>query len=92
MKKLAAQVVTVNGPYRTKQSAQQVAALVADPSSAQTHNASAFAFFSEIALAVQLPFIAKMDVDEARVRALSPYILGNGRLPAASGALKDRDS
>ena len=72
MSKLTAQVLAaVNGPYRTKQSAQQLAALIADPSSAQTHNAAAFAFFSEIAPAVQLAFIAEMDVDEAMVKAVA---------------------
>jgi len=72
MSKLTAQVLaTVNGPYRTKQSAHQLAALIANPSSAQAHNAVAFAFFSEIALAVQLAFIAEMDVDEAKVKAVA---------------------
>ena len=72
MSKLTAQVLaTVNGPYRTKQSAQQLATLIADPSSAQAHNAAAFAFFSEIAPAVQLAFIAEMNVDEARVKAVA---------------------
>ena len=72
MSKTTAQVVaTVNGPYRTKQSAQQLAALITDPSSALTHNASAFAFFSEIAPTVQLAFIAEMDVDVAKVKAVA---------------------
>lgn len=72
MSKITAQVVaTVNGPYRTKQSAQQLAALITDPSSALKHNASAFAFFSEIAPAVQLAFIAEMDVDVAKVKAVA---------------------
>ncbi len=72
MSKLTAQVLaTVNGPYRTKQSAQQLATLITDPSSAQAHNAAAFAFFSEIAPAVQLAFIAEMNVDEARVKAVA---------------------
>ena len=72
MSKLTAKVLAaVNGPYRTKRSAQQLAALIADPSSAQTHNAAAFAFFSEIAPAVQLAFIAEMDVDVAKVKAVA---------------------
>ncbi|MEC7741637.1 MAG: hypothetical protein VYE13_04115 [Pseudomonadota bacterium] len=72
MSKVTAQVLaTVNGPYQTKQSAQQLAALIADPSSALTHNAAAFAFFSEIAPAVQLAFIAEMDIDEAKVKAVA---------------------
>ena len=72
MSKVTAQVLaTVNGPYRTRQSAQQLAALIADPSSALTHNAAAFAFFSEIAPAVQLAFMAEMDVDEAKVKAVA---------------------
>ena len=72
MSKLTAQVLaTVNGPYRIKQSAQQLATLIADPSSAQAHDAAAFAFFSEIAPAVQLAFIAEMNVDEARVKAVA---------------------
>lgn len=72
MSKLTARVLaTVNGPYRTKQSAQQLAALIADPSSAQAHNAAAFAFFSEIAPEVQLAFLAEMKVDEAKVKAVA---------------------
>ena len=72
MSKLAAQVLaTVNGPYRTKRSAQQLAALIADPLSAQTYYAAAFAFSSEIAPAVQLAFMAEMDVDEAKVKAVA---------------------
>jgi hypothetical protein len=72
MSKLTAKVLAaVNGPYRSRQSAQQLAALIADPSSALTHNAAAFAFFSEIALAVQLAFIAEMDIDEAKVKAVA---------------------
>jgi hypothetical protein len=72
MSKLTQQVLeTVNSPYRTKLSAQQLAALIADPSSARAHNANAFAFFSEIAPAVQLAFIAEMDVDVAKVKAVA---------------------
>lgn len=72
MNKLAAQVLAkVNGPYRAKRSAQQLAALIADPSSAQAHNAAAFAFFSEIAPADQLAFIAEMDIDEVKVKAVA---------------------
>jgi hypothetical protein len=72
MSKVTAQVLaTVNGPYQTKQSAQQLAVLIADPSSALTQNAAAFAFFSEIAPAVQLAFLAEMDIDEAKVKAVT---------------------
>lgn len=72
MSKVTAQVLaTVNGPYRTRQSAQQLAALIADPSSALAHNAAAFAFFSEIAPDAQLAFIADMDVDVAKVKAVA---------------------
>ena len=72
MSKLTAKVLaTVNGPYRTKQSAEQLAALIADPSSAQIRNAAAFAFFSEIAPAAQLAFIAEMDVDVAKAKAVA---------------------
>ena len=72
MSKLTTRVLaTVNGPYGTKQSAQQLAALIADPSSAQAHNAAAFAFFSEIAPAVQSAFIAEMNVDVAKVKAVA---------------------
>lgn len=72
MSKVTAQVLaTVNGPYRTKQSAQQLAELIADPSSAPAYNAAAFAFFSEIATDAQLAFIAEMDVDEAKVKEVA---------------------
>ncbi|MEE4209209.1 MAG: hypothetical protein V2I43_08090 [Parvularcula sp.] len=72
MSKVTAQVLaTVNGPYRTRRSAQQLAALIADPSSAPAHNAAAFAFFSEIAPDAQLAFIAEMNVDVAKVKAVA---------------------
>jgi len=82
MSKVTAQVLaTVNGPYRTRQSAQQLAALIADPSSALTHNAAAFAFFSEIAPAIQLAFIAEMDVDVAKVTAVARQFSGMAGYP-----------
>ena len=72
MSRLEAQILaTVNGPYGTNVSAQQLAALIADPSCAQACNACAFAFFSEIALATQLAFIAEMNVDPAKVKAVA---------------------
>ena len=72
MSRLESQILaTVNGPYGTKVSAQQLAALIADPSSAQACNANAFAFFSEIAPASQLAFIAEMNVDEAKAKAVA---------------------
>jgi hypothetical protein len=72
MSDLTAQVLaTVNAPYGANHSAHQLAALIMDPSSADSCNASAFAFFSEVAPAIQNAFIAEMKVDVAQAKAVA---------------------
>ena len=54
---------TVNAPYGTNLSAEQLAAKIADPQSADQYDAAAFSFFSEVAEDLQLSFLDEMHVD-----------------------------
>lgn len=54
---------TVNAPYGTDLSAEQLAAKIADPKSADDYDPSAFSFFSEVAEDLQHSFLEEMDVD-----------------------------
>jgi hypothetical protein len=60
-------MTTVNAPYGANLSAHQLAALIIDPDSAKKCNASAFAFFSEVAPALQKKFVKHMGLDEKTV-------------------------
>jgi len=60
-------MTTVNAPYGANLSAHQLAALIIDPNSAKTFNASAFAFFSEVAPTLQKTFVKHMGLDAAAV-------------------------
>lgn len=72
MADIANQVMaTVNAPYRAHLSARQLAEMIVDAKSAADCDASVFAFFSEVGLALQKQFINEMRVDQARVRKVA---------------------
>ena len=74
MSNLTAQVLaTVNAPYGANHSAQQLAALIAEPSSVETYDASVFAFFSEVAPATQKAFMTEMKVNEEMAKAVASH-------------------
>lgn len=54
---------TVNAPYGTNLAPEELAALISDPDSAATSNASAFAFFSEVSEDLQIAFLEEMELD-----------------------------
>ncbi|NOV20865.1 hypothetical protein E5S70_33365 [Ensifer adhaerens] len=56
---------TVNAPYGTKLSAEQLASKISDPASAVNFDASAFSFFSEVDENLQISFLGEMHVDPA---------------------------
>lgn len=72
MKSVAAQVLsTVNAPYGTRLTAEQLAGLISDPSSVDRFDASAFAFFSEVDVRLQEAFLAEMKIDRAVAKAIA---------------------
>ena len=54
---------TVNAPYGTTLSAEQLAAKISDPASAVSFEPSAFSFFSEVDESLQISFLDEMHVD-----------------------------
>ncbi len=54
---------TVNAPYGTSLSAEDLAAIINDPSCADRFDPSAFAFFSEVDARLQRAFIVEMELD-----------------------------
>lgn len=72
MKNVAAQVLaTVNAPYGAKVSAHQLAALLADPKSAEDGDVHVFGFLSEVSAPVQKQFIAEMGVNKAKAKKVA---------------------
>jgi hypothetical protein len=64
MRSVAAKVLsTVNAPYGTSLSAEQLAQRIADPASADVFDASAFAFYSEVDRKLQEAFLVEMKID-----------------------------
>ena len=55
-------LATVNAPYGTSLSAEQLALKLADPASADHYDASAFAFFSDVSESLQHAFLDEMHV------------------------------
>lgn len=87
MKNVAAQVMTmVNAPYGADLSTHQLAAMIADPKSANEFSALVFAFFSEVPVAVQKQFLKDMGVDETRVNKIADQFakLSGYKLPLAA--------
>ncbi|WP_164897382.1 hypothetical protein [Sinorhizobium medicae] len=55
---------TVNAPYGTTLSAEQLASKISDPASAAvSFDPSAFSFFSEVDESIQISFLDEMHVD-----------------------------
>jgi len=54
---------TVNAPYGTMLSAEQLASKISDPASADHFDPSAFSFFSEVDEGLQNSFLDEMHVD-----------------------------
>ncbi|MGK9264168.1 hypothetical protein KXS15_24905 [Sinorhizobium meliloti] len=54
---------TVNAPYGTAFSAEQLASKISDPASAVSFDPSAFSFFSEVDEKLQILFLDEMQVD-----------------------------
>lgn len=56
---------TVNAPYGTNLSAEQLALKISDPASVQNFDASAFSFYSEVDVDLQNQFLDEMGVDHS---------------------------
>jgi len=87
MTNVATQVLmTVNASYGANLSAQQLAAMIADPKSATSFVAPVFSFFSEVSLPMQKQFIAGMGVDAAKASVVADELskLSGYALPLAA--------
>ncbi|SPL62607.1 hypothetical protein [Ochrobactrum soli] len=58
-------LATVNAPYGTSLSAEQLASKLADPVSANDFDVSAFAFFSDVSEDLQHSFLNEMHINLA---------------------------
>jgi hypothetical protein len=58
---------TVNAPYGTALTADELATILQDPASVERFDASAFAFFSEVSEYLQRAFITEMGLDATEV-------------------------
>jgi hypothetical protein len=65
MSKSSVVLTTVNAPYGTSLTAEELAAILGELASADRCDPSAFAFFSEVDESLQRAFIAEMGVDLA---------------------------
>jgi hypothetical protein len=79
---------TVNAPYGTSLSAEQLASRIADPASADIFDASAFSFFSDVDESLQHAFLDEMHVDPAIASELAKKFsaLAGYTLPLARAA------
>ncbi|MEO9132391.1 MAG: hypothetical protein ABI240_14440 [Sphingomonas sp.] len=87
MMDIAIQVLTtVNAPYGANLSAQQLAAMIADPKSSSDYSAPVFAFFSEVSPALQKQFVEDMMVDKAQAAKVASQFseLSGYMLPLAA--------
>jgi hypothetical protein len=67
-------LATVNAPYRTHVSAHQLAAMIADPKSAEECNVHVFGFFSEVSASAQKQFMAEMGVSMAKAKKVAALL------------------
>ncbi|KGD89175.1 MULTISPECIES: hypothetical protein [Rhizobium/Agrobacterium group] len=81
-------LATVNAPYGTSLSAEQLASKIADPASADHYDASAFAFFSDVSESLQHSFLDEMHVNlaDASVVARRFSDMAGYELPLARAA------
>ena len=54
---------TVNAPYGTNLSAEQLASKISDIASVENYDASAFSFYSEVNADLQHQFLDEMEID-----------------------------
>ena len=54
---------TVNAPYGTDLSAEELASKISDPESVENFDASAFSFYSEVNADLQHQFLDEMEID-----------------------------
>ena len=72
MQSVAAKVLsTVNAPYGTTLSAEQLAHKISDPESVKKFDASAFAFYSEVDKQLQESFLVEMKIDQATASTMA---------------------
>ncbi len=87
MTSAAIQVLTrVNAPYGADTSAQQLAAIIADPKSASEFDAPVFVFISEVPAALQKQILKGMGLDEAQASKVATQFskLSGYTLPLAA--------
>lgn len=79
---------TVNAPYGTALSAEQLASKISDPTSADLFDPSAFCFFSEVDESLQYSFLDEMCVDPKIASELARKfsVLAGYTLPLARAA------
>lgn len=69
-------LATVNAPYGVSLSAEQLAAKIIDPKSADEHDCSVFAFLSDVSPKLQHEFIEHMGLDKAQVSIVANKFSG----------------
>lgn len=81
-------LATVNAPYGTTLSAEQLASKISDPASADQFDPSAFSFFSEVEEGLQNSFLDEMQIDPAIASGVARKfsVLAGYTLPLARAA------
>jgi hypothetical protein len=69
-------LATVNAPYGASLSAEQLAAKIIDPKSADEFNCSVFSFLSDVSPKLQHEFIEQMGLDTAQVSIVADKFSG----------------
>lgn len=79
---------TVNAPYGTSISAEQLATKIIDPASADNHDPAAFSFFSEVSADLQSAFLKEMHIERPMVLEVARKFsaLAGYTLPLAQAA------
>ncbi len=62
---------TVNAPYGTNLSAEQLATKISDPASVENFDPSAFAFYSEVDESLQKSFLSEMHIDHSEAKQIA---------------------
>lgn len=81
-------LATVNAPYGTSLSAEQLASKLTDTASADNYDVSAFAFFSDVGQDLQHLFLDEMHISMADVSAVAQRFsdMAGYELPLAKAA------
>jgi hypothetical protein len=64
-------LATVNAPYGTNLTADELVARICDPASPAAFDASAFSFFSDVNVGLQMDFIEEKELDPAVVARIA---------------------